>query len=168
MNNLSGRAFQIFCRLCFIAYVLLLIKLIIFKFPDSMTELILNNWSFEGLIRHIQSANFIPFKTIGQALFSPQLRVELPTLIYNILAFIPLGVLVPCLKPAFNRVLVVLLAGLIVSTALEVIQTVTILGTGDIDDVILNVFGALVGYLIFRLVVVIYRRFYQSPPEVIQ
>jgi glycopeptide antibiotics resistance protein len=35
------------------------------------------------------------------------------------------------------------------------------LGTGDIDDVILNVAGTLVGYLLFRLLWIVYQRFYR-------
>ena len=148
----SKRAFRVFLAACVIAYLLLLIQGIIFKYPEGMVQEILNTWSLDALIRHIQMANLIPFRTISSSLFNTQLSVEIPTLIYNMIAFMPLGFLLPCLIVRARKLKAVLLAGLVVSLILELVQTITRLGTPDIDDIILNVTGAAVGYAVYKFV----------------
>lgn len=132
-----------------VLYVLLLMRLIVFKYPDAMMASTLSNWSVEGVLRSISSTNFIPFKTIWDDLFNATLPVQLPNLIYNIAAFVPLGFLIPLIFERGRRLMVVLTAAFILSALLELIQIFTLLGTGDIDDVILNVFGAVLGYGLF-------------------
>lgn len=139
--------------LVLIVYLILLVRLIIFKFPDAMMEQILQLWSPEGVLRRLASANMIPFRTIGDSLFNATLPVQLPTLIYNIAAFVPLGFLVPLISERARRLVIVLIVASGVSVSLELIQVFTGLGLGDIDDVILNVTGAAIGYGIFAFAV---------------
>jgi glycopeptide antibiotics resistance protein len=148
---MNRRLIRLFFIICLIVYLILLIKLIILKFPDTMISAMLNGWSIQGVIRSIRAANIIPFRTIFNSLFNAQLVVELPTLIYNILAFVPLGILLPLISDKARNWRVVLLVGVIVSLSLEVIQLVTLLGEADIDDVILNVTGTLIGYGVFAM-----------------
>lgn len=154
-----NRVLRILGWLAFAAYTVLLIKLVIFKFPDEMTNQALRLWSVQGLMRSFSHANYIPFRTIGSALFNAYLPVELPTLIYNVIAFMPFGFLLPFLIASARNLGRILLYGLAASLALEAIQLVTLLGTGDIDDVILNVTGTLIGYVLFRLLLAIYLKF---------
>jgi glycopeptide antibiotics resistance protein len=158
---MNKRTFRVTCTVCFIVYLALLVKLIVFKYPDSMTREILRSWSVGRLIKHIQSANLIPFKTISSGLFHNQLRIETAALVYNLIAFSPLGFLLPCIGERTRRWGVVLIAGLGVSLAIELAQLVTMLGSADIDDVILNVVGTMIGYGFFRLVSAAYRRIYK-------
>ncbi len=158
---MNKRVFRIFFTLCLIAYLALLVKVIIFKYPDAMTDDILRTWSLDNVSRQLSVANIIPFRTILNGLSDNGLPVEIPTIIYNIVAFMPLGFLVPSLSERARKLGVVLLAGVIVSFALEVIQLVTTLGAADIDDVILNVTGAVIGYGSFRLALAIYGRLFK-------
>jgi glycopeptide antibiotics resistance protein len=148
---MNKRALNIFCIACFVAYLALLAKLIVFKYPGAMTREILRTWSVEGLARHVRSANLIPFQTISSSLFNRQLRIEIAALVFNVAAFVPLGFLLPCINRNARRWGAALVAGLSVSLAVEFVQLVTILGSADIDDVILNVTGAMIGYGLFRL-----------------
>ncbi|WP_116190813.1 VanZ family protein [Paenibacillus taihuensis] len=68
-------------------------------------------------------------------------------LIANIILFVPMGLLVPLIlrRPTFLLTMCLSL-GIIVT--IEVIQDVTNLGSTDIDDVILNMVGCLVGYFV--------------------
>jgi glycopeptide antibiotics resistance protein len=145
------RLLKIFFTICLIAYLVLLTKLIVFKYPDAMMLDILRDWSLDGFRRHLGMSNIIPFRTIGSSLFNTQLRVEVTTLIYNILAFVPLGILLPYAGRRFKSWLKTLVAGLVVSLWFEFVQLVTILGAADVDDVILNVTGTLMGYVGYRL-----------------
>ncbi len=148
--------------ICLIIYLILLTRFIVFKYPVSMMSEIINMWSLDLLIRNIQNANFIPFRTIGPSLFNPQLPVELPTLIYNIAAFIPLGFLLPCITPKARRWYVTFLIGLLIALIFEVVQLVTALGAADIDDLILNGTGVMIGYGLFKLAYAAYQRIHKT------
>ena len=144
------------CGVVLLAYLLLLTRLIVFKYPAAMTQAILSGWSVDGLIRHIHTANLTPLHTISRSLLRPRLRIEVTTLVYNVAAFVPLGILLPCLGARTLRG--VLVVALLVSGTLELIQLVTILGEADVDDVILNVLGAVIGFVGFKLASALYRR----------
>jgi glycopeptide antibiotics resistance protein len=134
---------------CLIVYLVIIARLIVFKYPFAIIGY---SWSFEGLLRNIQFANFIPFRTIISSLFRPQLPVVVTTLFYNILAFIPLGVLLPLISEKARNWRVVLLVAILVSLTFEVVQLAALIGSGDVDDVILNATGALLGYSLFTAV----------------
>ncbi len=71
----------------------------------------------------------------------------------NVIGFIPLGIFVPILFKKTRRVWKQLLMGFMVSLAVETIQLVLDVGVFDVDDLILNTVGTIVGYALFRLIV---------------
>lgn len=100
--------------------------------------------------------NPYPFATIGQLFGRDGVDLSVLRLIVgNVLAFVPLGILTPLLAPRRRSWLFVLAVGLIVSAAIELGQLGLsgLLGytyrQSDVDDVILNVIGALLGYALF-------------------
>lgn len=93
----------------------------------------------------IQMINLIPFKTILAGIERGGLLLNVNVL-GNIVAFMPLGVLVPALGRRPNLPVVVLGTSAFVSVSIEVLQWLFARRVADIDDVILNVVGALVGY----------------------
>ncbi|MAU12618.1 MAG: VanZ family protein [Anaerolineaceae bacterium] len=149
---MARRLLKLFFVLVLILYLLLLVRLIVFKFPDDMTREILRNWSPEAVLRQARSANLIPFHTIERSLTYRQFN-SVNVLIYNIAAFVPLGLIAPALIRRRWRWLLVPLMGLLVSVGLETIQLVTTLGEADIDDVILNLAGTSIGYVLFAITV---------------
>lgn len=97
--------------------------------------------------------NPYPFGTIGQLFGRNGLDVSVLRLIVgNVLAFMPLGILAPLLAPRRRSWVFVLAVGLVVSVAIELCQLGISLLVGytyrqlDVDDVLLNVIGALFGY----------------------
>lgn len=94
------------------------------------------------------------FRTINFALRKGPGSREFAVLIGNLLAFVPLGLLLPAITGK-RSVLTVFLVGLALSLAIEAGQLAISIYVGfayrtaDIDDVIVNVAGALVGYLMF-------------------
>ncbi|MDO0924555.1 VanZ family protein [Streptomyces sp. TG1A-8] len=67
----------------------------------------------------------------------------------NVLLGVPFGVLVPVLAPRARRVLRVLLLTALVMLMVEMAQGALVTGRAfDIDDVILNTTGALIGWLL--------------------
>ena len=65
----------------------------------------------------------------------------------NIVLFIPLGVLLPLLWKKYQRLLPVVTTGLAFSVFIELSQLLNI-RISDVDDLILNTLGALIGYLL--------------------
>ena len=69
----------------------------------------------------------------------------------NVVMFIPLGFFLPRVFPALNQFRRVLLATTAIITAVELSQMFSLLGFCDIDDLILNVLGAALGYILHKL-----------------
>lgn len=89
--------------------------------------------------------NIIPFTEISRYTFGSNLFKL--NVLGNILAFIPLGYFVSFyIRP--KKVWPVLVVSTIISTSVEFIQ-LFIGRTFDVDDIILNVLGAILGYLIY-------------------
>lgn len=71
----------------------------------------------------------------------------------NVLMFIPFGYLIPAMNPKhFRRWSFALLGGLAASTVIEGVQMIFSLGQSDVDDIIANTLGAVIGYVLIRFV----------------
>ena len=104
-----------------------------------------------------QQLNLIPFRTLR--LFADLLdsgvrsyiRMAIINLGGNIIMFIPLGLLLPIIFPKLATLFRVLLVTSALITVVEILQLFTLVGSCDIDDLILNVLGSAIGYGIFKL-----------------
>ena len=101
--------------------------------------------------------NLIPFETV--VLFyrlltsgNPAYRMHaIINLGGNILMFIPLGFFLPLLFPRLRKLGKTLLTTALIITAVEIIQLLTLVGSCDVDDLILNVLGAAIGYGFYKV-----------------
>lgn len=99
-----------------------------------------------------RSVNLIPLKTIIQFLtLSYNKSVILTNIAGNIIAFIPMGFLLPLVSRNLKRFIKVLLVVLLATGTIEIMQYVIGVGISDIDDVILNLLGGMLGYLLNRI-----------------
>ena len=100
------------------------------------------------------SVNLIPARTIlGIIRDFPGLVIM--QLLDNVVMFVPLGFLLPLLDPRCRRFAVTAAVGLAVSAGIELVQLGILLTSMsrrsfDVDDVVLNVTGACLGYLMWR------------------
>ena len=102
--------------------------------------------------------NLIPFRTLR--LFADLLNsgvrshitIAVINLGGNIIMFIPLGFLLPKVFPKLSSLPRVLLTTAIIITIVEIIQLFTLVGSCDIDDLILNVVGSALGYWFHKLI----------------
>lgn len=97
------------------------------------------------------SYNFIPFKTILSYIidinkYKP--NVWFFNLFGNILAFMPMGFFLPIIFHSLQSFKRITTITFLISSLLEFIQFLLKLGITDIDDVILNTLGGLLGYLL--------------------
>lgn len=75
------------------------------------------------------------------------------------MVFVPFGMFLPRLFRRCKNVLFVTLLSLELSLIVEVIQLVSRVGSFDVDDLLLNTIGGMLGYLIYKLVSVVTRIF---------
>ena len=138
-----------FWRFLFVVYCAVLLWLLFDRTPgwgsaDTYAEVLRDNM------------NLIPFHTIGNY-WTVVKRMELTPLFYhcvinlggNIFLFIPIGYFLPRLWPSLRNFFFFLLTCTLAIVLVELLQLVTLLGSLDIDDLILNLFGMIVGYLCF-------------------
>ncbi|UOQ86900.1 VanZ family protein [Gracilibacillus salinarum] len=105
------------------------------------------------------NSNFVPFKTMStyiRAMFDGSMNANIPieNLFGNLLLFLPMGIYVPFFIEKLNkwRVFTVLMS--IILLIIETVQLVTLRGSFDIDDFILNMIGALIGFGVWRTKIV--------------
>ena len=79
-------------------------------------------------------------------------REALINIIGNVSLFIPTGIILPILYKCLNSFWKVLLTGAGISLCIEVIQLLLPNSVTDIDDLILNTAGVIIGYAVFSLV----------------
>lgn len=72
-------------------------------------------------------------------------------LVGNVIMFVPLGVFWPLIRRRKLKFFRCMLECVIIIAAVELIQLFAMLGTCDIDDLILNLAGAAIGYMILKL-----------------
>ena len=137
----SQKAVNIVCFIIFIIYISVVLKLTIFR-SGVYSERRLNLSLFTALIKIYRNAGLWRF-----------LRLFLG----NVGCFVPFGFLLPILYKKANFVKVAALSFLF-SFGIETTQYFSRKGIAELDDLILNVFGAVVGYLLYKLLCRIIRR----------
>ena len=98
--------------------------------------------------------NLKPFKTI-KAFMDPHPSTSFASRFYNlagnIALFIPFGFLFPLVFRNRRGFGTMFLAAFLLSLFFEVFQFITGIGQFDVDDLILNTLGGIIGYILFAL-----------------
>lgn len=117
-------------------------------------------YAFDGAYteRLAANINLIPFKTVSEyvtdlsvSVSFEELRHAVINLVGNVIMFVPLGFLLPCVVRRMRGFLRHLAYCAVVIILIELIQLFTLLGSLDVDDLILNLIGTTAGYLIFKI-----------------
>jgi glycopeptide antibiotics resistance protein len=132
----------------FWCYLIFIFVFVIVKFDGSIASLQMRiedtrEWAEQGFWR----TNFVPFHSIGSEV---RFGEWLP-LLANLCLLIPYGFLLPLTYGKVNRGLKVFVCTLLLTVFFEVFQLVTFTGSFDVDDILLNVLGGMIGYVIYRL-----------------
>lgn len=138
---------QPFVRFLFLIYALLMLWLLFGRESGWADDL-----PYRELLA--QRVNLTPLKTIRSYWYvltngtNTGLRNHcLVNLVGNVVMFIPLGFLLPRIWPRLRNFFLFLLICIGVILAVEAIQLFALLGSFDVDDVILNMAGMFLGYL---------------------
>jgi len=125
-----------------------------------LATLLLAFWLIGGLVLTLQPAhplpgqvvddNLVPFHTLSIYLANLGSEFWMRNLLGNLALLLPLGLLGPIALPALDRWWRIALVALLYSIAIELIQLAVPDRSADIDDIIVNVAGALLGYATLR------------------
>jgi glycopeptide antibiotics resistance protein len=121
--------------LLFVIYALLLVGVILFKFPFQYQ-----------LTNSGRELNLIPFA----GTYTDHRGLEIGEVIDNVLIFVPLGIYVSMLRSewSFGRRTIIVAA---TSVAFETIQFTFAIGRADITDVLCNTFGGIAGIGLYAI-----------------
>lgn len=97
--------------------------------------------------------NIVPFKTYIEYFTkiinsSIDIKTAILNFIANIFLFVPMGYFLPKIFKKVNSFNKTTIISMLIIILIEVMQYITKLGIADIDDVILNTIGAMIGYKI--------------------
>ena len=104
------------------------------------------------------SINLVPFRTIYGSLYSIIHRTipyliphDIISLLGNFALFIPFGLFIPRLFERYRRFVKFILLAFAILISFETFQVLTLRGSFDVDDIILNLAGAVIGFFIARI-----------------
>jgi glycopeptide antibiotics resistance protein len=137
-------------RRLFAAYALILIYgMIIYQRNLDFSWLVTGGWDRLHQMMS-ETTNLIPFATINRylsVLDRPSgLGLFLYNVVGNIVILIPFGYLMPLAAKRMKTLVWVALIGLIMIVSIEGLQYISMSGSLDVDDVLLNFIGILVGF----------------------
>lgn len=109
-------------------------------------------FSGNGMTRY----NFIPFKTIIEYFsFYYSGEINKNIIMYNVFGNLvllaPLGFFIPYFFKKCRKLVCIIIAGVVCSLAIEVIQGIFGIGSFDVDDMLLNTIGVCVVYFVWKI-----------------
>lgn len=118
-----------------LVYLLVLFKIVLFK---SGTD--------SDAFRNVQ---YVPFVFIGELIRNESsIDVLMKNVMGNCAIFVPIGILIPTFFRTFDFKKTVI-SGLVCSLVFEVVQYLTGFGVTDVDDLLLNTLGTVIGAGVF-------------------
>ena len=147
---LTRKPLKIYLILIFILYIMSLLYLTLFASDYGRSIYSFFIWNEESLNIYLSKINIIPFKTI--ILYITRMdRVSFINILGNLIAFAPMGFFLPLLFKKTRNLKNFLLTILSIILSIEIVQLITLLGSFDIDDLILNLLGAFLIYKLYQI-----------------
>lgn len=143
-----------FEKVIFVIYLMLFILFIMLKFDGSFHYLYNIRYSImENKKYGLANISLIPLKTIKNYLKVLPEFYAIKNLLGNIIPFIPFGYFIPIYIYKYKKsFFCVIFSFILLCITIETIQYIFSIGFFDIDDIILNLIGLILGYLIFKII----------------
>lgn len=139
-------------KILFYIYIAFLILFVVLKFDGSFERIIsLHNSIIENEKDGLRNINLIPFRSISPYLRNITEPYAFKNIIANILVFILLGFFVS--NKNSKNVFKTLVICISVILSIECIQLLFKIGFFDVDDIILNFIGSLIGMGINKILI---------------
>ena len=113
-------------------------------YSTSYTEELLRRMNFEVFATIKQYSNLLASNSNEQLI-----RLAFVNLAGNIVTFIPLGIFLPIIFKKQRNFILFFISCFLIISSIETAQLLTLRGIMDIDDLILNLIGVIVGYLFY-------------------
>ena len=138
-------------QILFAVYIIFVLKVIIFKYSYEHLQSIMDTWSKEVILEGLDSANFTLFRTINMYIVYADRLNSFENLVGNVVVFMPLGMFLPWIWRRFRNFADTFLAAFLFSLSIEIFQLFSAFGAFDVDDILLNCAGSIIGYLIYMI-----------------
>jgi glycopeptide antibiotics resistance protein len=137
---------QVLLQSSFFVYVFMVLTLtgyfILFR------ELTYNGW-WQRMMMRIERRDHVNFELME--IFRIY-KVTDKQILGNFVMLLPLGIYLPLLYKKISGFIPVLLVSLLVAILIEVLQLATSFRSVDIDDVLLNTTGAVIGFILYKII----------------
>lgn len=145
MRNKGKRA-RVFVNIVFILYIFCLLRIVLFK---RVTLIELFKYGINPQNRLLYLKPFAGVVDMFNGVYS--FFSVFQNYVGNLVLFIPLGIIINYFskKTSYKRSL---LYGILLSISFEIIQYIFAIGTSDINDVIMNSSGAVLGCFIYKII----------------
>jgi len=141
---------RIISRICFVIYMIVLVYFLLlsdgFGRTEGYSQYRYNLVPFQEIVRFIKYRAYINFSSV------------VINLLGNVVAFMPFGALIRWVVDRKMRWFQATGYTFLFSLCVELLQLVARVGVFDVDDLILNTLGGLMGFWIYYLLLLINRR----------
>ena len=134
-----------------ISFIIYILALCVILFGGSR-----GYWADFSILQYAaMQMNLVPFETIALYIRAMvrgtiNLDIAIANLLGNFLLFMPMGVYLPFIFKKIRTLLDYVLYMIPVLMMVELVQLLTKRGSFDIDDLILNLSGAIIGFLVWK------------------
>lgn len=140
-----------FFKLLFAVYIVVVIKVIIFKYPFAQLRAIADTWQKGVILEGLGTANFVPFHTIKMYIDYAYKLNSVENLAGNIFVFVPFGFLFPMVSRDGEKFSVMFANAFTFVLGIETFQLFSAFGAFDVDDILLNCLGAALGFGLYKI-----------------
>lgn len=137
LNNMNKRKGIVTSKIHYgitIAFAIYIISVFYFTGTGTLYDIVYHHFERRPNI------NFIPFSN----------EIDIVGYLQNILLFIPFGILIPFLWRKYEKLFYIFISAFSFSMFIEITQLLNNRST-DVDDLILNTIGGLIGYGIYKI-----------------
>lgn len=150
MSTESKRKIIIISWIMFYIYILLLSYFLFFseRYGRDLVTEEYNLHLFREIKRFIKYREYIGLEGFLVNIFG------------NIFAFSPFGFFLPMLNKSYRKFYIITVLSILFSLIIETVQLLLKVGVFDVDDILMNSIGGILGYLAFRILHSLYLKFY--------
>jgi len=141
LKSISRTVIMAICRVLFVIYIVLLAYFLFFseRYGRTITS---DDYKY----------NLVLFKEVRRfILYRKELGLEsfIVNIFGNVLAFVPFGFVLPIISISNRKLLNITLLSLEFSLTIELIQLIFKVGIFDVDDILMNTMGGILGGICF-------------------
>lgn len=149
MKKITRKHLSLASLIVFIIYISVLIYFVFFSDRygrlEGYSEYRYNLTPFMEIHRYLEYSDYFTWENL------------ITNLAGNILVFSPMGILIPIFMKRRVGILYIGGASFLLSFFIETVQLVFKIGVFDVDDLMMNTAGGLIGYLVYRISQTVYR-----------